>query len=168
MKYNIVGYGSLLNHKSLKATIKNKHFKQVIIKGYKRIFDLIDNKNKSTDILNITISPKSFFNGVLFSVDNAELKKIKIRELDYNLEEAWAYDFVTKEKLCKCIICVDPFIDIDNQQSKPNKNYFILCREAAYQLSKEFGHVWDQTTFTSSGENIEKWIKNNPQYNTIG
>ena len=49
----MIGYGSLISHNSLKETINNKHFKPVIIKGYKRIFDIYVKKNENSDILNL-------------------------------------------------------------------------------------------------------------------
>ena len=167
MKYKIVGYGSLLSHKSLEETVPNKHFEQVIIKGYKRIFDLVEGAKKHKDVLNLVKSPDSFFNGVMFSLSLAELKKIKKREDIYNLEETWAYDFQSRKKLCKCLICIDPFIDIDKRGILPDKHYFILCREAAYHISKKFGELWDKTTFTAGDQKIRDWLTKNPGYDTI-
>lgn len=165
MQYNIVGYGSLISHKSLKTTIYDKPFTPVIVKGYKRIFDLATAHGKNHDLLNVTKSPAHNFNGVLFSVNDAELVKIKEREDDYNLVETVAYDFVTGKKLCKCFITVDVFVGIDHFGAfAPEKGYFILCREAAYHISEDFGHYWDETTYNAKGEKISDWIKSHPKY----
>ncbi|MDP1695619.1 MAG: hypothetical protein Q8L29_01745 [archaeon] len=167
MNYKIAGYGSLLSHKSLKETIPNKKFKKIIIKGFKRIFNVIDAKSKNPDVLNIEKSSNHLFNGILFSVNLKELKKLKEREDDYNLEEIEYYDFQTGKILGKCLIYIDHSIAIDHHHKNPNKKYFILCREAAYHINKKFGQLWDDTTFTSTGEKIADWIKSHKEYNSI-
>lgn len=167
MMHNIVGYGSLISHKSLRETIPDKVFRPVFVKGYKRIFNLALENSKDPDVLNLIKSPKSVFNGVLFKANDKELLRIKEREAEYNIEEARAYDFYTNIALCKCLIAIDHVIAIDKHHNNPNKGYFILCREAAYHISKKFGEFWDKTTYLSNGENIEKWIKKNKQYDTI-
>ena len=167
MKYNLVGYGSLMSHQSLREEIPDKHFTPVIIKKYKRIFNLAEKDTKDPDVLNVIKSPKAIFNGVMFQVNDSELKKIKKREEEYNLEETWAYDFLTKRKLCKCLIVTDNFVSIDRKKQKPNKRYFTLCREAAYHISKEFGMYWDNSTFIADGEKVISWLKKNPSYQTF-
>ena len=164
MEYHLIGYGSLMSHQSLRETIPDKHFTPVIVKGYKRIFNLAE---KNGDVLNLIKSRKSFFNGVLFKVNEKELIKIKKREDEYNLEETSAYDFLTKKKLCKCLIVTDNIISIDRKKRKPDKSYFTLCRESAYHISKEFGRYWDNTSFISNGQKVSNWIKNHPEYQTL-
>ncbi len=163
MKYNFVGYGSLMSHKSLEKTVENKHFKPVIVKGYKRVFNIIE----AGDVLNLKKNKNSRFNGVLFRVNEKELKKIRRREKGYSLEQTWAYNFLNGKKLCKCFIVIDHLFFIDKRRRKPNKGYFVLCREAAYHISKKFGEYWDNTTYISTGEKVSSWIKRNKEYNTI-
>ncbi|MBU0907882.1 MAG: gamma-glutamylcyclotransferase [Nanoarchaeota archaeon] len=167
MKYQIVGYGSLLSHKSLQETLQNKHFHPVIVKGYKRIFNVMDCSSKNPDVLNLKKSKNHFFNGVLFEVNDKELAELKKREDCYNLEETKCYDFKTKKPLGKCLLCIDHHLAIDHHHKNPNKGYFILCREAAYHISKKFGLLWDKTTFTSKNEKISDWIKEHKEYNTL-
>ncbi|MBS3076858.1 gamma-glutamylcyclotransferase [Candidatus Pacearchaeota archaeon] len=167
MKHLMVGYGSLLSHKSLKRTLHNKHFHPVIIKGYKRVFDVMDYKSKDPDVLNLEKSKKNFINGVLFEVNENELMKLKKREDAYNLEETKCYDFETKKSFGSCLICIDHHVAIDHHHKYPNKRYFVLCREAAYHISKKFGQVWDETTFTSSNKKVADWIKTHKEYDTI-
>ncbi|MBI2451493.1 gamma-glutamylcyclotransferase [Candidatus Pacearchaeota archaeon] len=168
MNYKIVGYGSLISHKSLRESIPDKHFVPVIVRGFKRVFNLGLEKGKDPDVLNVVKDKKHFFNGVLFDVNEKELKKIKEREDDYNLEQIGAYDFLTGKELCKCFILIDQFVGIDHKKKKPNKSYFILCREAAYHISREFGKIWDETTFVSTGKKVSQWIKKHRDYDTIG
>ena len=58
---NFIGYGSLLSHPSLKETIKDKRFMPIIIKGFKRVFNLDIRKNGKSDVLNI-IKDKKIIN----------------------------------------------------------------------------------------------------------
>ncbi|OIO80117.1 hypothetical protein AUJ84_04585 [Candidatus Pacearchaeota archaeon CG1_02_32_132] len=164
--YNVVGYGSLISHSSFKEDYSDKKFKPVIVNGYKRIFNILE-ENKGLDVLNILESKKNKFNGVLFKLNEKELKKLKEREDWYNIEEAEYYDFETKKKIGKGLLFIDHLILIDKHKKKPDKKYFILCREAAYHLKKEFGKMWDETTYTSAGEKISEWIKNNASYDTL-
>ena len=163
MHHNFIGYGSLMSHNSLKKTIKDKKFTPVIVKGYKRVFDL---KENSSDVLNLEKSPKSYFNGIMFSINDKELIKLKEREDDYNLEETKVYDFKTEKSLGIALIVIDYLVNID-KKLLPDKSYFILCREAAYHISEEFGKLWDETTYTSKEEKVSDWIKTNRSYNTI-
>ena len=153
-RFKVVGYGSLISHESLKETVRNKKFTPVIVKGYKRIFNLIDGKK---DVLNIVKDKDSKFNGVLFSVDESELKKLIKRELEYSMEKVEVYNFKTNKKIGKAFTFIDYFLDIDDGKITPNKSYFLLCREAAYHISNDFGEMWDKTTFTSDGKQITEY-----------
>ncbi len=164
MNYHVIGYGSLEDRHSLMETISNKHFKTVIVKGYRRVFNLRDKDSNGKDVLNLSVDKKSFFNGVMFSVTEKELEELFLRETEYDLEEAIAYDFETKEKLGKCLVFIDKFFELDKKKRLPDKEYFLLCRHAAYSLGKKFGKVWDETTFLSSGEKVSQWILKHKDY----
>jgi len=160
MKYSVVGYGSLISHQSLEWTIPDKEFTPVIVKGYKRIFDLELGKKRVSDVLNVEESEKDFFNGVLFEVNEEELEELKKRETEYLLKEVWVYDFFSKEKLCKAWIFTDLSTNIDKKGTASiNKSYFNLCRDAAYLLGEEFGKCWDKTTYTPKGEKVADVIE---------
>jgi hypothetical protein len=161
----IVGYGSLVSHNSLKETIKDKHFIPVIVKGYKRIFDIAQIEGENSDVLNLKKSPKNEFNGVMFSVTDKELEKLKQREDGYELEQVPAYHFKTKDKLGNCFVFLDK-TDLDKSLF-PYRSYFLLCRDAAYHISKKFGKMWDETTFVSTGEKISEWLKEHKEYDDI-
>lgn len=152
MKYKFIGYGSLLSHKSLKETIKDKKFLPVIVKGYKRIFNLRD--NSKYDVLNLKKDKRYYFNGVVFEINEKELQKLKKREDDYNLEEVKYYDFYTKKKLGKALVVIDYLVGID-KDGKPKEEYLEMCRSAAYKIGDDFGKVWDKTTYTSNGKKIK-------------
>jgi len=159
MKYDFIAYGSLISHNSLSKTIKDRKFIPVVVKGFRRIFNLSLREKGGRDVLNIARDKNSFFNGVMFEINEEELTKLKEREDDYNLEEADFYDFETGKKLGKGLISVDHIVNIDKSHELPDKPYFELCREAAYHLSEKFGKVWDDTTYTSAGEKVSRWIK---------
>jgi hypothetical protein len=44
-------------------------------------------------VLNLVTASGHSFNGLLFKVTDVELRQVKEREDDYNLEETWAYDW---------------------------------------------------------------------------
>lgn len=165
MGWNVVGYGSLMSHDSLRETIGDKRFIPVLVKGYKRIFDINRIKGENSDILNLEKSPKSKFNAIMFSVSDKELEKLRKREEGYELEQIPVYHFKSKDKLGNCFVFVDR-IDLDKTML-PSKSYFLLCREAAYHINKKFGQVWDETTFVSTGEKVSDWLKEHEEYDCL-
>ncbi len=165
MEYKVVGYGSLISHNSLKEDIGDKRFKPVIVKGFKRIFDIYEGKRG--DVLNLEEDKKGKFNGVMFKVDENELRKLRKREDVYGFEKKNVYDFKTRKKIGKALLFIDFFIDIDKKKKLPDKRYFILCREAVYHISKEFGRMWDKTTFVADGERVDKWIKKHGDFDSL-
>lgn len=167
MKYNFIGYGSLVDHNSLRESIKDKKFQLVKVKGYKRIFNLSLNFDKNNDVLNIQKSKAGIFNAVLFSVNEEELKQLKKREEDYNFEKVVVYDFASNKKIGLAMIDIDYIVSIDKKHKLPGKKYFILCRNAAYKISEEFGRFWDKTTYISNNERVDKWIKKHKDFDTI-
>lgn len=156
-----------MSHRSLSGTARVRKFIPVIVKGYKRVFNLVSDKNAGGDILNLEQNMKYFFNGIMFEVDEDELRKIKEREDDYNFIETAAYDLKEKKKFSPCFISVDFIVGIDHKKQNPDKSYFVLCREAAYHINKEFGKLWDETTFLSNGKKVSDWIKKNIGYDTL-
>lgn len=167
MEHNFIGYGSLLNEESLSETISKKKFLPVIVKGYKRIFNLKTREHKNADVLNLKKSSSSFFNAVLFQVSDEELKKLSLREAEYNLEEVNYYDSLGGRKMGKGIVAIDFFVEIDSEKKLPSKSYFIMCRSAAYKIGKEFGKIWDDTTYIADGEKVSDWIKKNKGYDVL-
>lgn len=162
--YAVIGYGSLLSHRSLAKTIPDRSFQPVIVKGYKRIFNVLAKNH--TDLLNIERKPGHYFNGVLFTVTSDELKKIKLRERpEYSLFKSWAYDFSTNKKISWSSLAVDLHHSLDHFRHQPNRLYFKSCREAAYAISNKFGRTWDETTYLANGEQVNSWVKRNRSYN---
>ncbi|MCF7835444.1 gamma-glutamylcyclotransferase [Candidatus Gracilibacteria bacterium] len=161
-----IGYGSLLSHNSLKKTIKDRDFIPVIVKGFKRIFnvDLDPNSNKDLDVLNIVKDKNSFFNGILIKITDEELLKLKEREKHYVFEKVEAKDINSNKIYKNCILSIDHNLDIDLGFKKPDQSYFDLCREAAYHINENFGNMFDETTFTSDGTRVKEFLLKNPDY----
>ena len=103
----------------------------------------------------------------MFKVDEEELKKIYQREMEYNMEKTSVYDWKTKKKIGEGLVVIDYFVEIDKKGKLPSKPYFLLCRKAAYRISREFGKMWDKTTYISNDEKVIDWIKNHPEYDRI-
>lgn len=163
-KLYFFGYGSLLSHKSLEDTIKNKKFKQVIVKGYKRVFNLSLSKRYNEDALNLVKSKGSKCNGVIFKISEDELIRLNSRELEYNIESVTVYDAKTGKKIGTALTSIDFLIKIDKKKKFPGKGYFNMCRNAAYKIGKSFGRIWDETTFMSNGESVGDFLKRNPKF----
>lgn len=167
-KYLVVGYGSLMSHKSLRETIPNRRFTPVLIKGYQRIFNVMAKTGSNPDTVNLRKKKGAVCNGVLFTVNKEDLAKIREREApEYKLQKTIVFDFKKGNKLGSAFMAVDHAFHLDHFHQKPNKSYFILCREAAYHISEAFGCYWDETTYTSNGQKIGLWLKNNKSYDTV-
>ncbi|HLC51687.1 MAG TPA: hypothetical protein VJI98_00405 [Candidatus Nanoarchaeia archaeon] len=165
MKISLVGYGSLLNLSSLTDTIKVSSFVPVIVKGYKRIFNVQLSK---TDVLNLVKSSKHYFNGLMFKINHEQLKKLIKREKpEYHLEKTIAFPLYGTKKSLPCFIFIDEYLHLDKKKRIPNQDYFLLCREGAYNVSRKFGKQWDETTYLASGKKVSDWLKFNPDYDLI-
>jgi len=166
MNYKLIGYGSLISHKKWAQYATHKHhFKQVLVKGYKRIFDI---KYHGGDVLNVEKSVGHHFNAVMFTITPEELANLKRRESGYNLELCCVHDFKTGKKIGKGYLFIDYINAIEHhKKARPLKEYFKVCREAAYHISKKFGKEWDKTTYTADNEQIYSWLKNNKSFDSI-
>lgn len=166
MKIRFIGYGSLLSHESMSSTISDRKITLVIVKGFKRIFDvdLDPSSSKDLDVLNVEKSPNDFFNAVMIEINEEELAELKKREKHYVFEKVTAKDFITGEIYKDCFLSIDYDNDVDSGIKKPDKEYFKLCREAAYNISDEFGELFDTTTYTSDGTSVKDFLELNPNY----
>jgi cation transport regulator ChaC len=167
MRYYYVAYGSLMDHRALTESIPDRHFTPVVIKGWRRIFDVRDVRSKEPDVLNAEKLRGHDFNAVLFQVSHSELRKLMKRETEYKLTRVKAHEFLTGKMLCGCFMVTDRGVGIDTTGLKPNRSYFIECRRAAYHVSNEFGRYYDETTFISDGEKLSNWVKRNRSYATL-
>ena len=167
---NIIGYASMINEESLAKTIKPREFKEVLIKGYKRIFNQrayrlrqynADPKQNRVAIANAVPQENSYFNAVMFEVDDYEFEKLMIREKAChtkkvtaelkNMEKAEAVMFVGNK--------VHEGTEMASNDYLPIELYLKRCRQGAYEVSEEFGKQWDETTFIGDGRTIKEYLK---------
>lgn len=167
MRYYFVAYGSLMDHQALTESIVDRHFTPVIVKGFRRVFDVKDVKSKDPDVLNVEKARGHEFNGVLFRVSHPELRKLMKRETEYKLTRVQAREFLTGKLICRGFMVTDRGVGIDTGDRKPNRPYFIECRRAAYRVSAEFGRFYDATTYLSDGSKVSGWLKRHRSYATL-
>ena len=167
----LVGYGSLLNKKSFSRTIPWREPTLAIIKGYKRVFNLIPSRvqlHKLYDanhakgqiaVLNVIPNYESELNAAIFEISESELDLIKIRLKSYHPEITSYYDLKTGKKLGSAYLFVGNEImggeEILNNDILPIPKYVETCKEGAKALGKPFYKKFLETTFTGSGKIIE-------------
>ena len=163
MNFTMVGYGSLVSDNILQQASSNEKLVPVIVKGYKRVFNMDSGRDPNEKQLSVTKQDGHSFNGILFSVDAEQLEKLKKREWGYTLERVMTYNFSSGKEWEECQVFAGMAAYLSSD-GIPEKDYFILCRKGAYAISEEFGKYWDQTTYTSQGETISEWIKKNKEF----
>lgn len=169
---NIISYGSLLNKESLAKTIPNRTITPVWIKGYKKIFNLkpsrlniykdVNINEQKVAVLNVT-PDKGYCSCAYIEVDDYEFEKLKIRERSYYTKKMPIYDFKTKEKIGEGVIFIGKKIwkgeIIVSDDYLPIPVYLERCRKGAYQLSEDFGKLYDETCFIGDGRTVKEYLK---------
>jgi hypothetical protein len=167
----IVGYGTLLYADSVGDTIgsaaKTKVYHPVIIYGFKRLFNLLPSHYKPSFKIskmplekaaaNIIASGESKFNGLAFEVSEAELADIDKRERSYKRIETIMYDFKSGEpKGTAFVYSADEQKAIlsDDPSYLPDWEDISWARTGAYRHGKEFGKMYDRTTFLADGSTL--------------
>ena len=85
----LIGYGSLMNEKSLYATVKEVDvIEPVMVKGFFRSFNFnVDIYGLKTSMLNVFADQKAQMNAVLIGVDKEDLTSLDKRESGYCRKE---------------------------------------------------------------------------------
>lgn len=117
MKTMIFGYGSLISLSSTQTTAPGvKKLRAAYIKGYIRSFSLHDPigyTDYNLDVANIPFcgldvqpsdGPNDRVNGVVFEINESELKAMLIREQEYETPMEPVYDFDTNELIGKAMV----------------------------------------------------------------
>jgi len=167
---NIIGYGSLMNKKSFERTIPWREPKQILVRGYKRVFNLIPSRLQlyklydanhakgEIAVLNAAPNNESEFNALMFNISEGELEIIKLRLKSYHAEETTVFDFKTNKKIGKALIFVGNLNcdgeEILNNDILPIPKYVKLCKEGAKEISKEFYKSWIKSTYKGNGKLI--------------
>ena len=129
----VIAYGSMLNMGSLAKTIKQREFKEVIIKNHKRIFNQraarlhlynADPTQNKVAIANAVPEENSFFNAIMLEVDDYEFEKLKLREKNCHTKKVIAYD-LKGEKIDEAILFVgNKFYEGESVFFKKWRKYF--------------------------------------------
>lgn len=167
----VVGFGTLLDKGSLGQTIgqdsaQNKSFLPVIVKGYKRLFNLRPDhyepglKFSAEPIelaaANVEPSRAHEFNGLAFRVDESEFSELDKRERYYKRHEVDIYDFFSNAHIGKGFTYSSEldarWIIRDNALLLPLWRDIVLARNGAYTIDMAFGKKYDDTTYMADGE----------------
>jgi len=169
---NIIAYGAMLNKESLAKTIKSREFKEVLVKGYSRIFNQraaklhlynADPKQNRVAIANVIPNEDRYFNAVMFEVDDYEFEKLKIREKSCHTKKITA-ELKNGERAEAIMFIGNKIYEGNEMQSNdylPIELYLKRCRNGAYAVSEEFGNKWDETTYLGDGRTVKKYLEDN-------
>ncbi|BDS12206.1 gamma-glutamylcyclotransferase family protein [Aureispira anguillae] len=168
-KVVIVGFGTLLLQESLGDTVgKQKKFTPIIVKGYRRLFNLLpdhyeaDNRLRSdaSEIGAANIEPAEGiqFNGLSFEANASDLENLDQRERYYKRSVVDYFDFETGEKLGQCHVYESPldarWLVRDNNKLLPLWRDIVYARVGAYRISEAFGKMYDATTYLADGKTL--------------
>lgn len=169
----LVGYGTLLYRgslgKSIGATVaESKSIVPVIVRDYKRLFNLRPEQYQSSHKLNaagielgaMNVEPStgSSFNAVAIPVSALELEILDQRERYYRRVTAPVHDFSTGEPVgLGHVYAADlgsNWLDRDVRQLLPRWQDIVWARTGAYAISHAFGQYYDATTYLADGETL--------------
>jgi hypothetical protein len=167
-KYYIVGYGTLLYAESLQKTIgesvREKKYIPVIIKGFKRLFNVLPihykPSYKITDLpyekaaANVILSKTDILNGLAFEVSEKEINDLDKRERSYQRCESKMFDFNTGEFMGNGFIysaAMDSERVTKDTRFLPDWEDISFARTGAYRYGQSFGETYDKTTFLVDG-----------------
>lgn len=170
-KVVLVGYGTLLLQESLGHTVgadgaKTKKYKPIIIKNYRRLFNLLpdhyeaDNRlfsdGREKGAANIEPAQGSQFNGLCFEADANDLENLDKRERYYKRSIVPYFDFETGAALGECHVYESPldarWLLRDTEKLLPLWRDIVYARVGAYRISEAFGKMYDETTFLADGK----------------
>ncbi len=165
--HNVICYGSFLSKESLSRTIPSREGVPVIVKGYRRVFNLKPSrmqlyKDGARDgqcaVLNVMPFEDSFINALMIEVDDDEFEKLKIRERSYYTKEVNVFDISGKDKIGKAELFIGRKLfkgeRIVDDGFMPIPSYLETVKKAAYSISEDFGNLFEDTTFLGDGRNI--------------
>lgn len=170
-KIVLVGFGTLLLQESLGDTISNKSKKKItpiIIKNYKRLFNLLPDHYEANNFLrtdktekgaaNIEPAEGMLFNGLSFEADINDLEHLDKRERYYKRSIVPYFSFKTGEKLGVCHVYESPinarWIVRKNADLLPLLRDIVYARVGAYRISEAFGKMYDATTYLADGKTL--------------
>lgn len=167
----VIGYGTLLLQASLGTSIHqkaaaSKTYSPVIVEDYLRSFNIrpdhyvashkFSDGGEEVSAMNVEVSPAHSFNGLVFSVSEAELSALDIREVCYVRKLAAIRDFETGQGLGEAYLYlgVDQWITRDPKRLMPHWRDIVWARKGAYGYGQAFGEYFDQTTYLADGKTL--------------
>jgi hypothetical protein len=179
MALYIVGFGTLLYTESVGDSLGKaaaaKLYHPVIVRGFKRLFNLLPSHYKPSYRIsdqaveraaaNIIPSEEDNFNGVAFEVSPEELAAIDSRESHYRRIETIMFDFNSGKPLGNAYVysAVDDHGLLTSDPSYlPDWEDISWARTGAYRHGEAFGRMYDETTFLADGKTLV--VKRYEQY----
>lgn len=169
----LVGYGTLLYRGSLGQSIgatmaESKPSVPVIVRDYKRLFNLRPEHYESSHKLNATgielgsmnVEPStgSTFNALAIPVNTLELEILDQRERYYRRVTAAVHDFSTREPVGLGHLYAaelgSKWLNNDVRELLPRWQDIIWARTGAYAISDKFGQYYDATTYMADGKTL--------------
>ncbi len=167
----VAGFGTLLLQESFWDTVvdeKHKKFTPIIIKNYRRLFNLLPDHYEASYFLrtdgtelgaaNIEPALDAQFNGVSFRVNPNELESLDRRERYYKRSIVPYHNFETGEELGMCHVYESPlnarWLVRNTNDLLPLWRDIVYARVGAYRISKAFGEMYDATTFLADGKTL--------------
>lgn len=157
----IFGYGSLINEKSLRATVPDAFdLRLTFIKGFVRDFSLWDSEGFTETNLDVAgipycaldvksvVDQNSRVNGVVFSVNSNYFDNLLKREQGYELVKTIGYGFHTNEKIGECyVFSANKNNGEFDTNSKAQKRYLEVCLSGAKGHGQKFYKEFMATTY---------------------
>jgi hypothetical protein len=180
-KFNVFGYGSLINQYSSQQTINNSNaLIPVIGYGVKRVMNYDPDENvRSRAVYQDPDRGDSYFgvfnmeytgnkndkaNGVMRVVEKSDFENFVAREVGYSLVKITCKSFdIRNEEPIEAYTLVAPLTyngrQLVNNKLLPNVPYYILCRNGAEAVSPKFLEAWLDTSFLGDGRTVRAWEK---------
>lgn len=164
-KYYIVGYGSLINKRSLLKTVDDViDFSYVKVEGFKRIFNVPG--LRGVTFLNAEKDSSSFINGVLIQVNGEELKKIFKRERSYSMLrvpiESITFPYGKSTPLDESDDVIISSLEKNTSEDKaPLLTYLNACLYGSMQIGEKFYNDFINTTYLSDGRLLKDYMDKN-------
>ena len=169
----MAGYGTLLLKESLGDTVSQqnaneKEFVPVVIKGFKRLYNLFPDHYPAENRLghgpiekaaaNTVLAEGYLFNAIAFRVKSSELKMLDKRERYYKRVSAPCFEFTTGKPLGECHFYMsDPrarWIENDITRLLPLWKDIVYARVGSYRISENFGKLYDSTSWLADGKTL--------------
>lgn len=160
MAVSCFGYGSLINSKSLQASVPSAKPRPAYIKGFRRCFNLWNPAGFTTTNLDVTGIPfcaldvskledgGTRVNGVAFELDNASFEAMQVREAEYKLIITTCYDYNSDESLGECFVySAGKNNGVFDQENEAQQRYLQICLDGAKEYGDTFYQEFVRNTF---------------------